>query len=425
MENQSHVKIGLGPRERILGLVSVSALMLIFALFHFISIDSAVVASGRVAVQGNPRPVQSLEGGIVTEVRVQNGDKVAAGEILVRLDPTLLNISRDIIRGRLAELITRRARLEAEELQLSNVVFPEIPPDLDEKALGRHVAGQREIFRSRQLVLASQKAQLLERIEQHHAQIEGIDAQIKATQSQVNFITREVTNLQILHDQGLTPESRLLELQGRQAALLGQIAQYQSELSAARNSVRDTELKIVQSDREFHEEAVTLAREVTAQIDENTLELARVNETLARLDVRAPVGGVVHEVQDWAGGGMVPPKETILTIIPVSKGREFELQVPPESIDSVYAGQAARIRFPSFDQRSTPELTGTISIISADSVTDQAKVHIPPKELMRLKSAELIPGMPVEAFLQTGERSILSFLTKPLVDQITHTFRES
>jgi len=273
----------------------------------------------------------------------------------------------------------------------------------------------------------------MERIQQHHAQITGIEAQIEAAQNQVKFITREVNNLQILHDQGLAPESRLLELQGRQAALLGQIALYRSELAGARNSIRDAELKIVQGEREFHEQAVTLLREVTAQIDENTLELARISETLARLDVRAPVGGVVHEIQDWAGGGMVPPKETILTIIPVSKGLEFELQVPPESIDSVYAGQEARIRFPSFDQRSTPELTGTISLISPDSVTDRAtgrafyrvEVRISQDELVRLGAAELIPGMPVEAFLQTGARSILSFLTKPLVDQISHTFRES
>jgi len=433
METQSSVKIGLGPRERILGLVSMSALVLIFGLFHVISIDSAVVASGRVVVQGNPRPVQSLEGGIVTEVRVENGDRVNAGEILVQLDPTLLNISRDIIRGRLAELITRRARLEAEELQLDDVAFPDIPIELDRQALAHHLIGQREIFRSRRLVMASQKAQLQERILQHRAQIAGFEAQIETTQNQVSFITREVTNLQVLHDQGLTPESRLLELQGRQAALLGQTAQYRSELARAHNSIRDAELKILQGEREFHEQAVTLLREVTAQIDENTLELARVTETLSRLDVRAPVAGVVHEIQDWAGGGMVPPKETILTIIPVSKGLEFELQVPPESIDSVYAGQEARIRFPSFDQRSTPELTGTISIISPDSVTDRAtgrafyrvEVRIPQEELVRLGAANLIPGMPVEAFLQTGARSILSFLTKPLMDQISHTFRES
>lgn len=433
MGMNTQVKTGLGPRERVLGLVSVAALVLIFVLFHLISIDSAVVASGRVAVEGNPRPVQSLEGGLVSEIRVQNGDRVAAGEVLIRLDPTLLNITRDIIRGRMAELITRRARLVAEELQLDDVAPPDALPDLDRQAMARHLAAQREVFRSRQLVLASQKAQLMERILQHQGQISGIEAQIEATQSQTGFIAREVGNLQLLHDQGLAPESRLLELQGRQAALLGQIALHRSELSGARNSIRDAELKIVQGEREFHEQAVTVLREVTAQIDENTLELARVSETLARLDVRAPVDGVVHEVQDWASGGLVPPKETILTIIPVSKGLEFELQVPPESIDSVYAGQVTRIRFPSFDQRSTPELTGTISTISPDSVTDRAtgqafyrvSVRISQDELLRLGTSELIPGMPVEAFLQTGARSILSFLTKPLVDQITHTFRES
>jgi len=429
------VKTGLGPRERILAIASVAGLTLIFVLFHIISISSAVVAPGRVVVQGNPRPVQSLDGGIVNEIRVQNGDRVGAGEVLVRLDPTLLNITRDIVRGRLAELIARRARLEAEERQLDDVGAPQIPDmplGLDVAALTRHLIGQREIFRSRRLVLAGQKAQLMERIQQHGAQISGIEAQIGAANAQVVFVTREVDNLQTLYDQGLTPESRLLELQGRQAGLLGQIALYRSELAGARNSIRDAELKIVQGEREFHEAAVTQLREVTAQIDENTLELARVAETLARLDVRAPVAGVVHEIQAWASGGVVPPKETILTIIPVSEGLEFELRVPPESIDTVYVGQEARIRFPSFDQRSTPELTGTISVISPDSVSDRTtgrafyrvEVVIAQSELVRLGAAELIPGMPVEAYLQTGERSILSFLTKPLMDQISYTFRE-
>lgn len=423
----------MGPREQIIGIVSVAALVLLFGLFHVISISSAVVASGRVMVQGNPRPVQSLDGGIVNEVRVENGDRVIAGEVLIRLDPTLLNITRDITRGRLTELIARRARLEAEERQLEDVMVPDILPGLDRQALRGHLVGQREIFRSRRAVLASRKAQLQERVQQHEAQISGIEAQIEATDAQITFIVREVDNLQVLHDQGLAPESRLLELQGRQAGLLGQIALYRSELAGARNSIRDAELKIVQGEREFHEQVVTMLREVTAKIDENTLELARVTETLSRLDVRAPVGGVVHEIQAWADGGVVPPKETILTIIPVAGGHEFELQVPPESIDAIYVGQVARVRFPSFDQRSTPELIGEISVISPDSVTDRAtgrafyrvEVVIPQGELARLGNSELISGMPVEAFLQTGERSILSFLTKPLIDQISHTFRES
>jgi len=434
MGAQNQVKTGLGRRERIFGLASAAALILLFGLFHVIAIGSAVIASGRVVVQGNPRPVQSLEGGIVNEIRVQNGDVVAAGEVLVRLDPTLLLISRDIVRGRLAELIARRSRLEAEEQQLGEVpTLPTIPSLLEAQAFERHLVGQREVFRSRRLVLASQRAQLRERILQYESQISGIKAQIGATESQVEFVTREVTNLQILHNQGLAPESRLLDLQGRQAALLGQIAVHRSELAGARNSIRDAELKIVQAEREFHEQVVTELREVTANIDENTLELARVKETLARLNIRAPVSGVVHEMQVWAGGGLVPAKETILTVIPVSEGREFEVQVPPESIDTVYVGQTARIRFPSFDQRSTPELTGAISTISPDSVSDRAtgrafyrvEISIPQDELIRLGEANLIPGMPVEAFLQTGERSVLSFLIKPLMDQISHAFRES
>ncbi|MCB1364090.1 MAG: HlyD family type I secretion periplasmic adaptor subunit [Rhodobacteraceae bacterium] len=426
------VKTGLNRGERLFGMASLAALALLLVLFHLVTIGGAVIAQGRVVVQGKPRPVQSLEGGIVSEIRVRDGDMVAAGDIVVRLDPTLVRINQDILRARLAELIVRRARLEAEEQGLDGLSMPALVAGLDRGAARRHLTGQREVFQSRQAVLDSRKAQLRERILQYEAQISGLEAQVGATESQVDFITQEVENLTVLRKQGLVPESRLLELQGRQADLFGRIALHRSDLAQTRNAIRDAELKIVQAEREFHEGVVTELRDVTAKIEENTLELARVQEKLRRLDILAPVGGIVHEMQIWTEGGVVPPQETLLKVVPVSEAMEFEFQIMPDAIDTVHLGQPARVRFPAFDQRTTPELTGTISGISPDSVHDPAtgrsfyrvNVALPQPELARLGQADLIPGMPVEAFLETGQRSVLNFLVKPIADQFAHAFRE-
>ncbi|MGV6849943.1 MAG: HlyD family type I secretion periplasmic adaptor subunit [Marinibacterium sp.] len=427
------VRLRLGPGERALGIFAGAGLLVVLGLFHIVTIGSAVIATGQVVVQGKPRPVQSLETGVVEEIDVQDGDHVAAGEVVVRLDRTMTEINQSIIRGRLAELLARRARLEAEQQKLPTIAPLDVPPGLDAADVAGQLAGQQELFRSRRAVLEAQIAQLRERIAQHESEISGAQAQISATEDQIALVAHEVANLQVLSDKGLVPESRLLELQGREASLTGQLAQRRSDLERTRNKIRDAELKMLQTEREFHEQVVTELRDVTARADENLLELARITETLARLDVRAPVGGIVHEMQIRAAGSVVAAQETLLTLIPVSDGVEFELRVAPDAIDTVYVGQAARLRFPAFNQRTTPELHGTVASVSPDSVTDpytgqsfyRVTVDISDAELARLKDAELIPGMPLEAFLQTGERSVLNFLIKPFTDQFSHAFRES
>ncbi len=428
-----NVKTRLSRTERYVAIASVGALALLFVLFHLITIDGAVIAQGRVVVQGKPRPVESPENGVVRDIDVRNGDVVTAGQVLVRLDPTLMRINRNIIRGRLAELIARRARLEAEQGKLDDVAMPDIPQGLEARAVAVNLAGQREIFQTRRAVMDSRKAQLREQISQYDAKTSGLEAQIEATESQIAFITREVGNLLALTEKGLVPESKLLEKQGRQAALLGEAAQRRSELARIRNSIRDAELKMRQAEQEFHEKVVTELRDVTAKIDENTLELAKTTETMSRLDVRAPVSGIVHELQVWTTGSVVSSQETLLTVIPVSDGVEFEARVAPNAINTVYIGQPARLRFPSFNQRTTPELNGTISGISPDSVADpktgrafyRIVITLSRDELARLGEVALIPGMPLEVFLQTGERSVLSFLVKPFIDRLAHAFRES
>ena len=278
MTGKPKAKTYLSTGERRLGALSLICLALIFGLFHIITIDSAIIAQGQVVVQGKPRPVQSLEGGVVSDIRVRDGDEVTAGQVVVQLDPTLALINREIIRGRLAELVAREIRIEAELEQSDRFPPLIVESHLDAETVRKHLSGQYELFKSRRAVLENQNGQLNERKLQYEAQIRGLEAQIQAGQEQVDLITREVGNLEALFKQGLVQESRLLELQGRKAGLLGQMALHQSEVARMRNSIRDAELKITQTEREFREEVVAESREVSTKINENMLELARTVE---------------------------------------------------------------------------------------------------------------------------------------------------
>ena len=406
---------------------------MVLALFAVIRIEGAVIATGQTVVEGKPRPVQSADGGVVAAIHVADGDVVAAGDVLARLDPSLLEVNRDILRGRLAELTARRARLEAEEIGQGSIAVDALPEEIDEGALVSHLIGQTRVFEARRDVLEGQKAQLAERIAQYQSRTEGLTAQIIASREKAHFLDQEIANLETLKAKGLAPQSRLLELQGRRAAEAATLATLKSDAAANVNAIRDAELQINQAESTFREAVTTELREAITAYEETRLELLKTAQQLDRLNIRAPVAGVIHELQLASAGSVLAPQEVMLTVIPASKGVEFSLQIAPDAIDSVYPGQTARLRFPAFDQKSTPEIFGQIARISPDAVRDPATgqtffrvfVTVPGEELARLGAQALVPGMPIEALLQTGARSILSYLAKPLTDQIAHAFRES
>lgn len=395
-------------------------------------ISGAVIASGQAVVRGKPKVIQSLDGGIVQEILVADGDVVEAGQVLMRLDPTLLLINLDIYRNRLAETLARESRLQAEYADAAEIVFPTPPATLPEGSLDRHVVGQTEIFRARKEVLAGRVEQLEERILQFRNQIDGVEGRIAASQEQLRFTEKELKTAQSLYDDGLAREAQVLEVQRAQSALLGRLSEEQSELARIRNSIRDTELEILQARRQFREDVVTELREATAQREELELQIVTLEKQLERIDIIAPASGVMHEMQVTTAGGVVAPEAVIAQVVPLEEGVEFEVRVDPRSIDQIYVGQQARVVFPTFDMRTTPEIFGTLATVPPSSVTDPATgqsyyrvvLRVPPEELDRLGDVDLIPGMPIEAFLQTGERSVLSYLTKPLTDQLHRAFRD-
>jgi HlyD family secretion protein len=427
----------LGHAGRAGALASLLLLALLGLWSQLAVIGSAVIAPGHVTVRGQPRPVQHLDGGIVQAVHVANGAVVAEGELLLELDPTLLTVNLDIYRNRLAEALARRTRLEAEQLGLA-------APDLAALAasgalshlaglpMERHHEGQRQIMAARAEVLRGKSEQLRERIKQFGNQRAGLEGMIAATGDRLASMDTELDNMRRLSGRGLMRGSEVLAAERARAEILSELAARRSELAGLANSVRDAELEILQGERMFREQVVTELREVAAEADELILQIVTTQKQLDRVAIRAPVAGVVHELQMTGPGGVVSAGTTVLQIVPLGEGLEFELRLDPRSIDQVHPGQTARVRFPAFSSQTTPQVAGSVTEISPTSITDPATqaqyyrlmLTIAPTELARLGDRTLVPGMPVEAFLDGGARSAWAYLTRPLAEQIDRAFRE-
>lgn len=395
-------------------------------------ISGAIIASGSVEVVGRPKSVQHLDGGIIDALLVQDGQTVAQGDVLMRLDDTALRANLAIYTTRLSEALAMRDRLIAEQEGADRIIFGPVDPMLDGIDTTLHREGQKEIFAARQDLERGRKEQLTEKIRQFENQTAGVNGLIRAKRQQLDLVEQELVAMRQLTEKGLARTPQLLALQRGQADLLGQIAQHQSDLARIQNSIRDTELEMLQGRRQTKEEVVTQLRETTRQIEELRQQIMATGKQLDRVAIRAPNSGRVHEMQFTTIGGVVPPGGLILRIIPLDSGFGFRTRIHPSSVDQVFVGQPAKVRFPAFSQRSTPELAGVVRDVSATTSVDEltgqkfywVDVSIPEAELDRLGALELIPGMPVEAYLTTTDRTVLSYLVKPLADQITQAFRE-
>lgn len=421
-------------RPTIIG--AVAAVALFAALIFWAEttrIEGAVTATGQAVVRGKPKVVQSLDGGVVEEIRVANGDRVAAGDLLMRLDPTLLKVNLDIARTRLAEALARKSRLEAEEQGLAAPVFayPSLPFDRPDTVAAE--AGEARIFAARVEINTGRRAQLAERLDQFETQIRGMAAAISAKQEQIGYLERELGNNQTLYDQGLVRESQLLQLRRSKAEMAGALAEAEADQARVRNSMKDAEIGVAQEERQFREQVVTDLGKAQTEIEELILQIVTTARQLDRVDIRAPTAGIIHEMQVTTQGGVVPPNGTILQVIPVEDGVEFELSLNPREVDQVYVGQKAQVVFSAFDQRATPRLLGHVARISPTAVSTpegersfyRLSLVLEKGEIERLKEASVVPGMPVEAFLETGEHTVMSYLLQPITSQLMRAFRES
>ncbi|MFN4058677.1 MAG: HlyD family type I secretion periplasmic adaptor subunit [Roseinatronobacter sp.] len=398
------------------------------------SLSGAVIAPGQVAVEQYRQIVQHPDGGVVAEILVGEGDTVQAGDVLVRLDGTLLRAELDIVEGQLSEMRARRARLEAERDGAPTITFPEDLRALADirPSVAEQIDGQERLFFARNETIARTLERLEQRKLQTRSQIEGIEAQSVALGIQLDLIQRELADQQTLLDLGLSQVGRVLALQREQARLSGQVGELRATLAQAEGAITELDLQMLGLTAQRREEANTQLRDAGAtelQLFQRQRALA---EQVARLDIRAPATGAVLGMQVTTPRAVIRPAEPLAYVIPQDRPLIITVQISPLQINEVSVGQHARLMFPAFSMRTTPELDGTVALVSADALTDQAtglsfyraEVTLSPEELARLGQT-LLPGMPVEAFLQTSARSPLSYLVKPFTDYFTHAFRES
>jgi HlyD family secretion protein len=396
-------------------------------------ISGALIAPGSIVVESNVKKVQHPTGGVVGEVRAHDGDLVKAGDIVVRLDDTVTKASLAIVTKNLDGLWARAARLEAEQRGLDKITFP---PMLTDRASDPEVkavmASEAKLFEVRVNGRTGQKAQLRERIVQLNEEIAGLAAQEKAKDQEIELVQKELTGVSDLYDKHLVQLSRLTTLQRDAARLSGERAQYIASRAQAKGKITETELQIIQVDKDVVSDVSKDLRETNDKIGEFVERKVTAEDQLRRVDIRAPQDGMVLQSSVHTVGGVITAGDAIMLIVPQADDLQVEAKVNPQDIDKLQVGQKTLLRLSAFNQRTTPELNGVVTRVSPDTTTDQRtgqsyytiRVSMPQAEIARLGDVKLIPGMPVEAFVQTGERTLLSYLIKPLNDQLMRAFRE-
>ncbi|MEO1065907.1 MAG: HlyD family type I secretion periplasmic adaptor subunit [Pseudomonadota bacterium] len=400
----------------------------------YAQINGAVVTPATVVVEGNSKLVQHRDGGIVANIMIKNGDKVSSGDVVIALDDSEIAANHAIIKSQIDELETRQARLEAERDGADTILFPpSIADRSDDDEIERAMAGQVKLFNARKAANAGQKDQLNQQIEQLSEQINGLSTQREAMDSQLVLIESEVESLSSLLEQGLTNASRVMALRREAAALAGQRGDLTANMARTRSQIGEVRMRALQIDQDSLTEVLTELRQVQAELASLYERRAAVATQLARIEIRAPIDGVVHQLNVHTVGGVIAPREPIMAIVPESAALVLEARVEPQNIDQITVGQAATVRLPAFNAQTTPELNGEVVLVSADLIqpTDNtpphylARILLTKEELERLQEKRLIPGMPAEAYIQTGARSALSYLIKPISDQMQKVFRES
>jgi HlyD family secretion protein len=396
-------------------------------------ITGAVIASGLIEVDQNRQVVQHLDGGVVTEILVDEGDSVEEGEVMVRLDSQDLRANLSVVEGQLFEILARRARFEAERDNSDVLTFDPLLDDVDADTVSGLKTGQNNLFVARLESEARRIEQLTNRKAQIASQVRGITAQQDALETQLGLIDEELASQQALLDRGLAQSSTVLNLQRERARLQGQVGELTASVGGAGERITEIEIEILGLENTRREEAITRLRDLQF----NELELREQRTTLVRqldrLDIRAPVGGIVYGLQVFGSRAVIRPADPLLFIVPQDRPLVIATQVAPTDIDVLTIGQEVSVRFSALDQRTTPELYGTVALVSADAFTDnatsasyyRAEIALNEGEVDRLpEGATLLPGMPVEAFIRTADRTPLNYLTRPLMDYIARTFRD-
>ena len=399
-------------------------------------IAGAIIASGRIEVDQNRQIVQHPTGGVVAKIAVQEGDSVAAGDLLIQLDVEQMVSRLNIVEGQLYEMMARRGRLVAERDGSFSVSYEKelLAVQADRFEIAELITGQTNLFNARVESIARQAEQLEKRAGQTRNQIVGIEAQERSLARQSELIQQELDVQQSLLDRGLAPAAGVLALQRETASLEGRIGELAASKAQAEQRITEIEIEVLRLTTQRREEAITRLRDLRSRELELAEQRLALRSEIKQMEIRAPVSGIVYGMRVQTMRSVVRGADPVLFLIPQDRPLVIAARVDPIHIDQIVTGQAVNLRFSALDQRTTPELVGKVVLVSADAFEDEslgasyyrAEIVLNPGELDKLAEGQvLIPGMPVEAFIKTADRSPLAYLIKPMADYFNRAFRET
>lgn len=399
----------------------------------FVPLAGAVVVPGNLVVQSNVKNIQHPTGGVVAEIKVRDGTRVQAGDLLLRLDATQVRASLQMVSKQLDELRAKIARLMAERDGLAGMDVPaELASLSGDETAKRLLASEVSLFKARLNARQSQKDLLQGRVAQLTEEISGLEAQIDSKAKQLELIAGELTGVQELYDKHLVPLARLTALQRESARIEGERGQLVSSIAETKSKIGETQLQMVRAEQDFRTDVVKDLGDAQGKEAELVERSVAARDVLDRIEIHAPVSGIVHQLAAHTIGGVIRPGDSIMEIVPDTEDLQVEARLQPKDIDQVHTGQMAFVRFTAFNQRVTPQLTGTVSYVSADTSREQqanapfftVRVVLSDQERRRLAGQQLVPGMPAEVFMQTRSRTMMSYFFKPIADQMRRAFIE-
>jgi len=421
----------IGPRIAVGSLVALTLIVGLGGAAAVTQIAGAVVSPGTIVVDENLKAIQHLDGGIVSEITVREGDVVKRGQVLLRLDDAQTRAEQSILQSQLAELSIHRSRLLADRDGLNRITF--LPaPDPTDTHVAQLIAGETRMFLGGRLSRESQKQQLELGIQQIGDEVQGLAAQRVSNAQEIDLVQTEYGMTEELLSKKLVQRSRLLAVDRERAQLQGKLGEIDAAIARSRAQVSEIKLKILAIDDTARNDAQRELTVVETRLSEVNERLTAVTDRLTRTDIRAPIDGTVNELNFHTIGGVISPAQVLATIVPLDAKLNVRIRLAPTSIDQVAMGQTVRIRFPAFNQQTTPDLHGTVAFISPatsrDEVTGEpfyyANIDVSPAEEEKLGGQKLLPGMPVETFVTTQDRTIFSYFAKPLADRFNRAFRE-
>lgn len=418
---------------RKIGIILLSVIFGILGVWSYLApLDSAALAPGSVTVKSHRKTVQHLDGGIISELLVKDGDIVKANDLLIKLDATEIKAQLEILRGQFINLTAQFSRLTAERNDEAKINFPASLDDISDKRIvqARHV--ETEIFNTRRNSYQGEISVLKQRINQLTTKINGVQSQRSSKQQLVSSYSEEVKDLKELLAQGYANKQRLRDVERSHLQTTSDIANLNAEMAGTEIQIGETKLEIMQLQKKFQEEVASKLSEVQAELHDVTQRMTAMEDKFIRTDIKAPSGGRVLGLTVHNIGGVVTAGKPILDIVPQQEELIIDAQVSPMDIDRVSTGLLADVRFSAFKQAKAPEVQGKVINLSADRITDErtgnsyylAQIELTPDSYIKLRGLELVPGMPAEVFINTGERTVFEYLMQPVTNAFARAFIE-